>query len=85
MSLDVTKSAPRATRFLCFRTFPGALEPWFLPRLDHCPRTPSAAFTGCISLSFEEQRSRLPGGRPGFDPWVGKIPWRRELLPDPVF
>ena len=24
-------------------------------------------------------------GRPGFDPWVGKIPWRREKLPTPVF
>src|SRR5574340_114065 len=23
--------------------------------------------------------------RPGFDPWVGKIPWRRERLPIPVF
>ena len=23
--------------------------------------------------------------RPGFDPWVGKIPWRREHLPTPVF
>ena len=23
--------------------------------------------------------------RPGFDPWVGKIPWRRERLPTPVF
>ena len=22
---------------------------------------------------------------PGFDPWVGKIPWRREWLPTPVF
>ena len=21
----------------------------------------------------------------GFDPWVGKIPWRREKLPTPVF
>ena len=21
----------------------------------------------------------------GFDPWVGKIPWRREWLPTPVF
>ena len=27
-----------------------------------------------------------PGsGRPGFHPWVGKIPWRRERLPIPVF
>ena len=23
--------------------------------------------------------------RPWFDPWVGKIPWRRELLPTAVF
>ena len=23
--------------------------------------------------------------RPGFNPWVGKIPWRRESLPTPVF
>ena len=23
--------------------------------------------------------------RRGFDPWVGKIPWRREWLPTPVF
>ena len=24
-------------------------------------------------------------GRPGFHPWVGNIPWRRERLPTPVF
>ena len=24
-------------------------------------------------------------GRPGFDPWVGKVLWRREWLPTPVF
>ena len=24
-------------------------------------------------------------GDPGFDPWVGKIPWRRKWLPTPVF
>ena len=23
--------------------------------------------------------------RPGFSPWIGKIPWRRERLPTPVF
>ena len=23
--------------------------------------------------------------RPEFDPWLGKIPWRREWLPNPVF
>ena len=23
--------------------------------------------------------------KPGFDPWIGKIPWRRERLPTTVF
>ena len=23
--------------------------------------------------------------RPGFNPWVGQIPWRKERLPTPVF
>ena len=23
--------------------------------------------------------------RPRFSPWIGKIPWRRECLPNPVF
>ena len=27
----------------------------------------------------------LECGRPGFTPWVGKISWRREWLPTPVF
>ena len=27
----------------------------------------------------------LQCGRPGFDPWVGKIPWRKKRLPTPVF
>ena len=27
----------------------------------------------------------LKHGRPGFNPWVGKIPWRREWQPTPAF
>ena len=30
-------------------------------------------------------KNRLQCGRPGFNLWVGKIPWRRERLPTPVF
>ena len=30
-------------------------------------------------------KNHLQCGRPGFDPWVGKIPWRRERLPTSVF
>ena len=31
------------------------------------------------------QRISLQCGRPGSNPWVGKIPWRRAWLPTPVF
>ena len=37
------------------------------------------------SLWLCRQRICLQCGRPGFNPWVGKIPWRRERLPTPVF
>ena len=30
-------------------------------------------------------KNHLQFVRPGFDPWVGKIPWRREWIPIPVF
>ena len=30
-------------------------------------------------------KESLQYGRPGFNPWVGKISWRREWLPTPVF
>ena len=30
-------------------------------------------------------KNHLQSGRPGFDHWVGKISWRRERLPTPVF
>ena len=39
-------------------------------------------------VSLVAQLVERPGRtcrRPGFDPWVGKIPWRRERLPTPVF
>ena len=29
--------------------------------------------------------SAYNGGGPRFDPWVGKIPWRRKWQPTPVF
>ena len=33
----------------------------------------------------QTERIRLQCGRLGFDPWLGKIPWRREWLSTPVF
>ena len=37
------------------------------------------------SLWLSWQRIQQQGGRLGFNPWVGKIPWTRERLPTPVF
>ena len=33
----------------------------------------------------KKKRICLQCRRPGFNPWVGKIPWRRERLATPVF
>ena len=40
-----------------------------------------------ISLSrwLSWQRICMQCRRPGFDPWVGKIPWKTERLPTPEF
>ena len=37
------------------------------------------------SLVAQLVKNHLQCGRPGFDPWVGKISWRRERLLTPVF
>ena len=37
------------------------------------------------SFTFTSLSVCLQCGRPGFDPWVGKIPWRRKWQPTPVF
>ena len=33
----------------------------------------------------DSKESACNVGDPGFDPWVGKIPWRRAWQPNPVF
>ena len=33
------------------------------------------------SLVVQLVKNRLQYGKPGFDPWVGKIPWRRKGYP----
>ena len=40
---------------------------------------------GWVPLVAQMIRICLQCRRPGFNPWVGKISWRREWLPTPVF
>ena len=44
-------------------------------------------FCGDLGSSMLAQmvNNLLQCQRPGFDLWIGKIPWRREWLPIPVF
>ena len=48
------------------------------PRLDHLILFP-------FSSQFSINHFPLLCRRPGLDAWVGKIPWRKERLPTPVF
>ena len=38
-----------------------------------------------LQIGFPGGRIRKQFRRPRFNPWVGKIPWRREWQPTPVF
>ena len=33
----------------------------------------------------DSKESVYNAGDPGFNPWVGKVPWRREWQPTPIF
>ena len=58
--------------------------------INRCPhlfmgttyREPSSGYG--LPWWFRWQRI-LQGRRPGFNPWVRKIPWRRKWIPTPVF
>ena len=52
----------------------------FLFNVELSPLSPLLGFP-----SGSDGRLCLQYRRPGFDPWVGKIPWRREWQPSPVF
>ena len=63
--------------------------------LSHCPQDevwisqydmPALCFlTPIFQLWLRRERICLQCGTAGFEPWVGKISWRREWLPTPVF
>ena len=57
----------------------------FLGREDPLKGQAIHSSTPGLPLWLSWYRICLQCGRPGFDPWVEKIPWRRERLPTPVF
>ena len=37
------------------------------------------------ALVAQTEKNQLQCRRPKFNPWIGKIPWRRKWQPTPVF
>ena len=48
-------------------------------------RLPTPVFLGLLPWWLRWSRIHLQYRRPGFDPWVEKIPWRRTQLATPVY
>ena len=48
-------------------------------------RSPGGGIGYSFQYSWASLVAQLQCGRPRINPWVGKIPWRRESLPTPVF
>ena len=68
-----------------------AFELWCWRRLLRVPWTARRSNQSILKeispgpLWLSWQRSHLQCRRPGFDPWIGKTPWRSEWQPTPVF
>ena len=59
---------------------------WFLGQKELLEKRKAAHFSIFgLPLWLSWYRICLQCGRPEFDPRIGKIPWRRERLPTPVF
>ena len=53
--------------------------------LNHLSRRRGWKLLAGLPWCLRRQRTHLQWRRCGLDPWVGKIPWRREWQPTPVF
>ena len=86
--------------FLTYSSYRASLIAYLVKNLPAIQETP-VWFLGCkdllekgwathssilgLPLWLSWSGVHLQFGRPGFNPWVGKISWRRERLPTPVF
>ena len=75
---------------LCRLALDTLSNPRMLGAYSHRCFLPTGPLSPCLSLHtclwwLRRERIHLQCGRPGFDPWVEKIPWSRERLLTPVF
>ena len=57
---------------------------WVMPASTFCKSVLPTAWNG-LPWWLRGWKICLQCGRPGFNPWVRKIPWRRAWQPTPVF
>ena len=60
---------------------------WFMEKAREFQKTSISASLTTLWASLvaqEDAKASACRGRPGFDPWVGKIPWRQKWQPTPV-
>ena len=53
--------------------------------LNHPCKVVGSFYPSVFHIWYKWWRIHLQCQRPGFDPWVGKIPWRGTWQPTPVF
>ena len=59
---------------------------WAKIKLSSLPEVPRENLSPCRSSSLvKNPYANTTDVADGFDPWVGKIPWRRKWQPAPVF
>jgi len=75
MSLHPHLEPAQEPQVACFPPFP----PFCFVKLYFAPSVYQAFLVAQVVKNF------LQCGRPGFDPWIEKIPWRRIWQPTPVF
>ena len=73
------------TEFYGHDTLLGGGLDYILEGLFHMKASILNSISTLLGPSLAEVKSVcLECGRPGFSPWVGKIPWRRKWQPTPV-
>ena len=79
LALYPSQTPPQTEPILAF---PHTFVSVCLPSTTHSlPPLPLSGLPWCLRWL----RICLQCGRPGFSPWVEKIPWRKERVPTPVF
>ena len=91
--LDLTLSLKDSKRFLQIIPRRDHRYHLVIPFISHMINLRPSIKSQCYPLSVRFNAIEglpwwficLQCGRPGFNPWVRKIPWRREWQPTPVF